>query len=66
MVLLLTQVIKDKSLELVIYAPTSDDARAYRISFSVFCTCVHGYVHMNVCPSVRMCVRTYVILLDSG
>ena len=24
------------------------------------------YVSMNVRPSVRMCVRTYVILLDSG
>ena len=29
-------------------------------SFSVFRTCVRGYVLTNVRPSVRMCVRTYV------
>ena len=34
------------------YAPASDDARAY--SFSVFRTCVHGYV--------RMCAQMYVLL----
>ena len=29
-------------------------------SFSVFHTWVHAYVRMNVRPSVRMCVHTYI------
>ena len=29
-------------------------------SFLVFRTCICGYVLMNVHPSVRMCVRTYL------
>ena len=35
-------------------------------SFSVFLTFVRGYVRTNVRPSVRMCVHTYMILLDLG
>ena len=29
-------------------------------SFLVFHMCIRGYVHMNVCPSVRICVCMYV------
>ena len=29
-------------------------------SFSVFCTCLRGYVRTNVHPSVRMWVHTYI------
>ena len=35
-------------------------------SVSVFLTFVRGYVRTNVRPSVRMCVHTYMILLDLG